>query len=441
MLNPNDNMSIGGFGLDYYHHHQIGHQFAPGFLRKSNDWLSALFYLLPPLLLVVRITLFIRKRAGTDFAVLDVHAGVEAILVMIACAVLAASRRTILVLIRVSHTSIGVLLVFYGISGLSAMWSAIPEYSAFRALEYTSQLIAIVVGISCFGSFLKAEKAVLMLGLLVALLGVAGTAKLTHFASLHTNQYAAGASMVLCYCFAEIPRAAGRRRRMLVVSAATGFLLVALGTCATTNVATFVGLLSAAVLTKNRTPLILALVLLALVLILVPILATDVQETAKDVLFPGKSDSKIQSLSGRLSMWKVTLAVAKARPFIGHGFAIENRLAGIGITTHNFLVQIFLDTGIVGLFLISVSVLMFAKEVVQWWKIVPFGLVGCVAAFISVVVNSLGLPIVGAQWLASSFTFAAFVGLYVNHINGVTNYRLPHSEFEYERCLGYKIVS
>ncbi len=419
MLNSNDDMRISDFGTHYYHHHQLGHQLTPEFRSKSRDWLSALFYLFPPLLIVVRLTIFIRRRAGTEFAVVDIHAGVEAILVMVTCAVLVVGFcRTRLVLRRVFHTSIGMFLVFYGFAGLSAMWSAMPEYSAFRALEFISQFVAIVVGISCFKGFLKAEKAVLMLGLLVALLGLAGRARMTNFASLHTNKYAAGASMVLCYCFAEIPRAAGRRRIMLFVFGAMGFLIIALGTCATANVATFVGLLSATILTRNRIGLILVMLLLVIVLILTPGLSDDVKETTQEILFPGKTESQIGGLSGRMWIWQQTLAVAKARPFIGYGFAIQNRLGGIGITTHNFLVQIYLDTGIVGLFLIFASALIFAKEVVQRWKIVRFGSVGCVAAFISVVVHSLGLPIAGAQWLPPSFALAAFAGLYIKYIHG-----------------------
>lgn len=441
MLNPNDNMSIGGFGLDYYHPHQIGNQLAPGFLRKSNGWLSALFYLLPPLLLVVRLTLFIRRREGTDFADVDFHAGTEVALVMVTCAILVAgSRRTRLVLGRVFHTSIGMLLVFYGFAGLSAMWSVIPEYSAFRALECASQLIAIIVGISCFEDFFKAEKAVLMLGLLVALLGVAGTAKLTHFTSLRTNQYASSASIVLCYCFVEILQAAGRRRRMLVVFAVTSFPIIAVGLCATTNVATFVGLLSGVVLTRNRKGLILVVVLLALILILVPGVAGYLQKIVFDILFPGKVFSQVLSLHGRVAMWEAQLAVAKTSPFVGHGFIVQSRLHGT-ISAHNAFVQVFLDTGIIGILLFSNSILMFVREAVQRWNIASTGLLGCVAAFICVFVHLMAGTLIGAQWLAASFTFAAFAGLYINHIHGVKNYRLPHSELEYERCLGNKIVS
>lgn len=78
---------------------------------------------------------------------------------------------------------------------------------------------------------------------------------------------------------------------------------------------------------------------------------------------------------------------------------------------------------------------------VQRWNIVSIGLPGCAAAFICAFVHWLACPFVGAQWLAPTFTFAAFVGLYINHIHGVTNHRLPHTELEYANCLGYKIVS
>ena len=439
MLNPSDNMRIGGFGRIYHQPHGIVHQVAPGLLRISRDWRSALVYLLPPLLVVVRLTIFIRRRAGTDFADVDDYAAVQAALVMVTCLVLVASRQTRLVLGRLSRMSFGMLLVFYGFSGLSAAWSVMPEYSAYRALEFASQLIAIVVGISCFEGFLKAEKAVLILGLLVAFLGVAGQAKLTHFASLRTNQYAASASMVLCYCFAEIPRATGRRRSMLIVSALMGFLIVGVGRCATTNVATFVGLVSGAALTRNRTGLIFAVVLLVFVLILAPGLTRNVQEIAKDVLFPGKSDGQIRDLHGRVSMWEAQLALGKTNPFIGHGFAIESRLQGT-ISAHNAWVQSFLDTGIVGVVLFSVSVLMFVGEAVQRWRIVSLGLPGCVAAFICAFVHFTACPFVGAQWLAPSFTFAAFAGLYVNHVPRMTNHRLVHHEVKYARCLGHEIV-
>jgi len=189
------------------------------------------------------------------------------------------------------------------------------------------------------------------------------------------------------------------------------------------------------VLTRNRIGLI-ALVSLALVVILVPGLRTDFLDVATGILFPGKSDSQIQGLGGRLSMWEGAIAVASTRPLVGHGFAVQARLEGL-ITAHNVFVQVFLDTGIVGVVLFSVSLLMFVKEVVQRWNTVPLGLTGCLAAFISVLVHSMGLPIVGAQWLAPSFAFAAFAGLYMNHVYCATNHRLLHPEFEYARRLGY----
>ena len=439
MFDPKDNMCIGGFGRVYYPPGRIVHQIAPRRLTISKDWRSALLYLLPPLLIVVRLTIFIRRRAGTDFANVDTHAGVEAALVMITCLVLAASRQTKMVLGRLSRMSIGMFLIFYGFAGLSAIWSPIPEYSAYRALEFASQFTAILVGIGCFGDFLRAEKAVLILGLLVASLGIAGTAKLTHLTSLRTNQYAASASMVLCYCFAEMRRATGRRRSMLAASALTGFSIVALGLCATTNVATLVGLLSGALFTWNRIALIFAVVLLSFVLILAPGLASDFQEIAKDILFPGKSDSQLENLHGRVPMWEAQLAVAKTSPFVGHGFAVQSRLQGT-ISAHNAWVQIFLDTGIVGVVLFSASVLMFVKEVVRRWNVVPLGLPGCAAAFICAFVHWVACPFVGGQWLAPSFTFAAFAGLYVNHVYCVTNHRLLHPESKYAGCLGHEIV-
>lgn len=415
MLDPSDNMSIGSFGRICYPPNRIVHQVTPSPLRISKDWRSAFVYLLPPLLVVVRLTVLIRRRSGTDFADVDVHAGIEVALVMITCLVLVASRRTRLVLGRASRMSIGMLLVYYGFAGLSAAWSAMPEYSAYRALESASQLIAIVVGISCFKSFLKAEKAVLILGVLVALLGVAGTARLWHFTTLRTNQYTAGASMVLCYCFAEMPRAIGRRRSMLIVSASIGSCIVAVGLCATSNVATFVGLLSGAVFARNRTGLIFVIMLLVVALILVPGLASDIWETAKDVLLPGKSDAQIRDLHGRVSMWEQALAEAKTRPFIGHGFGIKSRLQG-ATSAHNAFVQIFLDTGMIGVLLFSLSGLMFLGEVVQRWNIASIGLAGCVAAFISALLHLMTGILFGSQWLAPSFTFAAFVGFYMHHI-------------------------
>lgn len=435
MLDPSDDMSVEGIRRTLRPQNQVVRQVTAGLLGSLCDWRLAFPYLLPPLLVVVRLTVFIRKRAGTDFADVDLHAGAEVVLVMITCVIVAVSRQTKLVWRSVLHTSIGMLLVLYGFAALSAAWSVMPEYSGYRAVEYAGQFIAVIVGISCFTHFLRCEKAVLTLGLLVALLGVAGTARLTGLGSLHTNQYAAGASMVLCYGFAEIPRAAGRRRVMLVASAAVGLFIVALGTCATANVATCAGLLTGAGLTKNRVGLI-ALFLIAFILILATGLTTDFLDVATGVLFPGKSDSQIRGLSGRWAMWENTLAVASTHPFVGHGFGVQNRLGRIGITTHNLLVQIFLDTGAVGLAIFSIAMLMFAKEVLQRRTVVPPGLAGCVAALISALVHSLGLPIIGAQWLAPSFTLAAFAGLYVHWIPCATNHRLLYPGVTNARCVG-----
>lgn len=227
---------------------------------------------------------------------------------------------------------------------------------------------------------------------------------------------------------------------MLIKFTLMSFPIIAVGRCATTNLATFVALLGIAVLTLNRTLLIFAVVLLAFTLILMPELAYNIQETAQEILMPGKTDFQLLNLHGRLPMWERQLALAKTSPFVGHGFIVQSRFQGT-ISAHNAFVQAFLDTGFIGLIIFSFIILMFLRELAQRWNIASMGLYGCTAAFISVFVHSLACPFVGAQWLAASFTFAAFAGLYVNHIYGVTNDRLPHLELEYERCLGYKIVS
>ncbi len=155
---------------------------SPRFKTKKQDT-SYLPYVLMwvSLALIARLTIFIRRRPGVESAQIDGFAAAQIGLVVLACVLLFSFPYRSMVWQRVSRTSGSMIILYYALSGFSALWSPLPEYSLFRSVEYLSQMLLIFIAVWYCTEFIQAEHRVLVVSFLVILLGTCVNLKLNGF--------------------------------------------------------------------------------------------------------------------------------------------------------------------------------------------------------------------------------------------------------------------
>jgi len=364
--------------------------------------------------IVVRLTLFVRQRASTEFTQVDTNAAVEIVLAVLTAAVLVFSPRSKSVWKVVWRTSGGLLAAYYVLCAATALWSPLPEFSLFRAVETLSQYAAIVVALSYCASMEAAEKRVLAMGLLVTAMGVISTLKMAGFAlsldALHTNSYTASAAVLCCYCAAEMGAADKKRKRMLKLAGLAALGAVIAGTSSASIIATVCGGLVAFTMSRKHGILLSGMAVGALVLIFM--LEGEVIE---GMLFPGKSEHQIRTLHGRTQLWEAYAEEIKMNPMLGKGFSVGPRLSTFRYTTnaHNSIFSVLLNAGAAGMVLAGACVFKLVRELRFCTRTRRRGAAGCAAAMTAALVNSMGLPIVGEAWMAPSLVVAGVLGLHL----------------------------
>jgi O-antigen ligase len=367
---------------------------------------------------VTRVTVFIRQRAGSEFAAVDAAAGIQVLIVLGTMLILLVSGRLIPMLACIARTSVLFLVAYYFLSALSAVWSAAPLFSAYRAIEFITMFMAVMVALSYRPSFVSAEKRILSIASIVIILTIYVNLKLHGFAfslsALHTNSYSASAAMLFCYCIGEYFRSEGERKKTLRRYAVFSAMALAIGTSAASNIAALCGVLLLLFFYRKFALLGVGLFILSVLLMLRFVIEIDFS-FIKDLLFPGKTDAEIGTMKGRLPMWQMLWEYVLESPIVGHGFAVltSGRSGAFAADPHNSIFSILLGTGFLGLATFFVLALRLARETLATaFRSLP-GAVGCSAALVAGLVNSLAMPLVYSEWEESSLVFACIFAFFI----------------------------
>ena len=389
----------------------------------SDRQLMPVLLWLTVLALIARMTIFVRQRTSTEFTAIDPSAAVEIALVGLTVALLLLNPRLGPVLRRVSRMSAGMLLLYYALCMVASSWSVLPSFSLFRSVEAASQYMAVFVALSYCSSFENAERRVLAVSTVALLCGIGLNLKLNGFAfsfeALHTNSYSTSAAVLCCYCLGEVLTAGKKRARLLKIYGTIALAAVIMGTSSASIIAALCGVAVAMMWTRRRGVLISALLIGALVLSFV--IEGDM---IQGVIFPGKTEAQIETLHGRTPLWEDFGEEIKANPVFGGGLGVAARLSTVRYTTnaHNALFAVLLSTGVMGLIVVLAGVAKLGTETLSSVRLHRPGAVGCAAALVAGLVNSMGLPIVGEAWMAPTLVFAGVLGL---HLLYVVSFRRP----------------
>ncbi|MEM6325143.1 MAG: hypothetical protein AAF748_15750, partial [Pseudomonadota bacterium] len=140
---------------------------------------------------VMRTTVLIRRRDTADFAALDSSALMGVVITAALLAALLLTPRTIRMAGSIARSSAAALLAYLALALASVLWSQLPLYSAFRALEVLAVFLAAFIVMSRYPYFVDAERALMRFLMLVTLMswGQRAMAGDLSLSGLHTNVY------------------------------------------------------------------------------------------------------------------------------------------------------------------------------------------------------------------------------------------------------------
>ena len=395
-------------------------------LQTTNSSIIPYLSILLALTLIVRLTIFVRQRPGTEFTHIDSFAVLQIILVVLSCALFLVFPFQQVMWKRLARTSGMMLILYYILSGLSAIWSPLPTYSLFRAVEYLSQILIVFVITWYCTDFINAERKMLFLSFIAILLGASMTIKFygitLDLKNWHTNHYSVSAAMVFCYCFSELLTHPGERSRWLWRYGLGGFGFLILGTSVASFIAAGVGVTVAIFLSKQGRALfvhlLIAVSLTSGIVFLAKAIpsAPDWIELGRQlkIVSPYQRESPALSLHGRVVLWEQYMQEIVQSPLYGHGFAVSSRLSNLYTTnTHNGYLAALLGTGAIGFTVMCCGWYRLSREIKYSLQSSPSGTIGCTSAFTAALINNMTLSFIGEQWRAPSFVFVSILSLYL----------------------------
>lgn len=363
---------------------------------------------------ILRFTVLYRARQGGDFASVDSSAVIDIFLVLCSILLLFVSNRWRYMLTGLRNRSSKWFIGLYFLGVCSSLWSLMPTYSAFRSVQFLSQVLLIFVAVFLQKKGYPSEKKVLIV-LVICLLTSFFTTWRGHgysfsISALHTNTYSAIAAMMVCYCFGEIISLRKQCRRLYVVGGiALCFLIV--GTSSGSNIATILGLISVALLKRNTKVLLFVLVFTAILT-----LTVNKQQVFK-AIFPNKSIEQVQTLRGRERLWTMYRERFLQNPLLGEGYAATAKTGGvITYNTHNAYIAVICGMGLTGAVLMLIWLLTLAREIIISVRQEVSFSAGCCGALVAGLFNSLTKSIFGETWGEASLCLIAFLALFAFNV-------------------------
>ena len=368
------------------------------------------------ILTVAQATIFLRRRDPRQFAVIDAHAIVDIVIVLtISLLLIVNMQRLSKTLKWISKSPALPITLYYFFCAVSTLWSPMPSYTGFRAIQYLSLFWAVLVIFSYYDAdhFCEAEKRFLLLAVLAVILNFGLHVKLyglfMSLKELHTNSYTASAAMLFCYVLGESLGKRTNKNACLLPIGLFAIFFVIIGTCTASYFAIIVGIATAFLL--SRRPLIAFYTLLILIIGGV-IFSSD---QSMDLLYYGKSEGSRRTWTGRLTLWTDYWRLFKQSPLWGHGFSIINRIGSKYTATnaHNAVFAVLLGTGLFGFAVMIWGTIRLIRQTVRGVIHSLDGAIGCASAFATGLVNAMAVAFIGDLWLSPSFVFTMLLALQV----------------------------
>jgi len=364
---------------------------------------------------LVRIYVF--SRGKTDATALDIYNIIQIGITFILSGLMVIRKDLRIVLKILFRSPVGAIIYLYILGIISSFWSVLPVFSAYFGFEGLVYLLAIGIVLFNQNSMRQTEKLLITASIGFILLILLGIVKNNGFRinlfTWHTNTYSVIAAMLFSYCLGELSNknrhVTNIERKLLRQGLLAGLLFVFLGTSSASNIAALSGFV--VVVFMSGKPAFKALSVLFLMLVLV--LNYFYGDWLFNLIFPGKTISSVEMMSGRITLWSSYMDKILEKPYLGWGFAAFSRVQGLyNVHTHNSIIEIFGGVGIIGLFLFVMYIFKVFSKFIRLLRY-PY-IQGIISAVTAGLVNSNAISIIGNPTGVLFITFVAWniFGLY-----------------------------
>ena len=367
---------------------------------------------------VARVTIFLRQRPANSFASLDISSAMQICIVLFMFVIVVFNTKFISIWSKSAKTSVRMIFYYYLVCAASALWSPMPEFTFYRAFEFMTLLMAVLVALYYSPNFEVAEQRILFISSLVVILSMYVNVKFAggvvfSLSAWHTNSYSASAAIICCYCIGEYFFSDNSRSNTLKWYGIFNFLALIIGTSSASFIAALCGILFMFILAKRFDFLLIGFYLLTFLLLI----KIDFGFIS-DLIFVGKSAQSIASLHGRLPMWESLIKLVSKSPLYGYGFGVIS-IDGKGVFAsepHNSLFSVLLGTGTLGLITFLTYTVRMLREFLKTCSERIPGAMGCAIAIAAGLVNSLAMPLVFDEFEESSLVFACVTALFLLYV-------------------------
>jgi len=330
-----------------------------------------------------------------DFAAVDSNNMISIIVILVIILILITYINTIKTEIYPKVFSFTVYYIFAFFSFLWAGMNKLP-FITYKAVEVLATFYFVGYILVIIDDRKKILKYIILLTTLITSVDMINS----HF--LHTNAYSYTAMIGILLCVGSVKyRILKWKEVWLMLFLCT--LGIVFGTSSGSNVALIVGILFLFGSGKRGVNIIN----ITLVTLLFYIIYTLFEKQIFELIFPGKNQVEIESMTGRRSMWEMFWNGWLKKPLLGYGFSYGEKNStifgwniedgGVG-SAHNMFISVLINTGIVGM------VLWFRFLVILFGKTFKRAFIGNKYAsvlfpvFIGIVINANSFPAIGSDW-------------------------------------------
>lgn len=357
---------------------------------------SVWYLTLLQLLFVARITIFATGgRTIGDYSV-TMNSSTSLILAVISISLIVIYKEY--KCFKSANRRISKLLVFYYLCLFSFLWAGLQTVIFFKAIEVLCNIYLMYIIASKIGNVRLLLLYIIMLSTIVTYVEVFGGMRKFGIGFFHTNSYSMSA-MIGFLLGLQTVRCGVFKLRTIRLFLILDFLAILGGTSSATFISVILGLIL--VYSSDDKGMNLKLLLISMALF--SCLWYVGEDAIFNFIFQGKSETDIETGTGRTYVIEAALRSWKDSPILGHGYIIGERsliLYGLGfkaLTTHNTFLAILVDTGIVGM-------IVFLNFLCHWiYTLIERSKDNIIAvilfpAVIASLVNCLSYPAIGADW-------------------------------------------
>lgn len=378
------------------------------YIHSDRDaWAYPLFHLLV-FIMVLRIAFFTRQRFVGDYATIDIYNLVNIVITFAIIAILLVRLQDVILLIRNSGTAVRCIIFYYAFCAFVGLLSPSTGYAVFRASEFLACFLAIMLIVSRYSNFFKAERVVLIWVSLILVIDFAGHIRLSGWGNFHATRYSITAALLFAYSFGEFASAAGRRKQLLIVLLAIGLGGVLLGTSTGTNISLAGGLIVLFILSSRHRRYIL---------IAVPVLILAIGwDSLLGIILGGKTREQVVNLDHRIGIWEIGWDLFTKRPCLGYGLNVATREYSQNLSSHNAYLESLLAGGILGAGVLFFGCLALLRDLLRSVKSRSYGSLGCCVATIVYLINGASAPTIGYVLTPANISFAFILALFIYHV-------------------------